>query len=194
MHKDTTLALRCQRHDGIDQIAVVLLESGDGLGPGAGGLGHDELDVLGLDAAVIDGLVGIITGVLDGGDLHIVLEGGSGLGLLHGGLLLEATSLAGLAEDDVGAVLLEDIGSLDGEVSTLAGGLESDAGNAGDGAHAEALHHLPGLLLGAVELLALARLLGTLGGGTLILLLKIRDVVVVGFLELLGLDFSVRHG
>ena len=57
------------------------------------------------------------------GHLNVVLELLGSLGLLHGSLLLQTAALAGLAEDDVGAVLLVDVGTLNGKVSALAGGL-----------------------------------------------------------------------
>lgn len=44
------VALDAEGHDGVDNIVVVLLERLDGLLPGYVGLGHDELNILVLDA------------------------------------------------------------------------------------------------------------------------------------------------
>lgn len=46
--------LYAQRHDTVDDIVVVLLECLDGLLPADAGLGHDKLNVLGLETSVVD--------------------------------------------------------------------------------------------------------------------------------------------
>lgn len=45
--------LCAQRHNGIDDVVVILLEGFDGLLPGHTRLLHDQLDVLGLEACVV---------------------------------------------------------------------------------------------------------------------------------------------
>ena len=52
--------LYAQGHDTVDNVVVVLLEGLDGLLPADAGLGHDELDVLGLKTGVIDLLTVIL--------------------------------------------------------------------------------------------------------------------------------------
>ena len=45
-------------HDGLDDVVVVRLERLDGLRFGAMDLGHDELNVLGLDVDLVVAVVG----------------------------------------------------------------------------------------------------------------------------------------
>lgn len=71
--------LYAQGHDTVDNVVVVLLEGLDGLLPADAGLGHDELDVLGLKTGVIDLLTVILLLLLGLGTLD-----GLGLGALGG--------------------------------------------------------------------------------------------------------------
>ena len=71
--------LYAEGHDTVDNIVVVLLEGLDGLLPAHAGLGHDELDVLGLKTGVIDLLTVILLLLLGLGTLD-----GLGLGALGG--------------------------------------------------------------------------------------------------------------
>lgn len=59
-------SLYAQRHDGVDNVVIVLLECLDGLLPADGCLSHDELNVLGLESSVIDLLAVILLLVLLG--------------------------------------------------------------------------------------------------------------------------------
>ena len=61
--------LYAQGHDTVDNVVVVLLEGLDGLLPADAGLGHDELDVLGLKTGVIDLLTVILLLLLGLGTL-----------------------------------------------------------------------------------------------------------------------------
>ena len=111
--------LYAQGHDTVDNVVVVLLEGLDGLLPADAGLGHDELDVLGLKTGVIDLLTVILLlllglGTLDGlalgalGALGGVVVTGVVVGRLVGELLsslglglgVEVLNL-GLTEDAV---------------------------------------------------------------------------------------------
>jgi hypothetical protein len=94
-------SLYAQCHDGVDDIVVVLLEGLDGLLPRDAGLLHNELDVLSLEARVVDLLVVILllfllllldglalalSGVLTVVVAGVVIVGGLlGLGKLLGG-------------------------------------------------------------------------------------------------------------
>ena len=108
--------LYAEGHDAVDNVVVVLLEGLDGLLPADAGLGHDELDVLGLKTGVIDLLTVILLlllglGTLDGlalGALGGVVVTGVVVGRLVGELLsslglglgVEVLNL-GLTEDAV---------------------------------------------------------------------------------------------
>ena len=91
--------LHRQLHNGVHDVVVVVLQRLDSLGAGGACLGHDKLDVLGLDAGLIDLLVVGAGG--DGGG-----RGGrlglaellGGLGLLLRGEILDLR----LSEDNVG--------------------------------------------------------------------------------------------
>jgi hypothetical protein len=111
----TSHLLYAQGHDAVDNVVVVLLEGLDGLLPADAGLGHDELDVLGLKTGVIDLLAVILLllglGALDGlalGTLGGVVVAGVVVGRLVGELLgslglslgVEVLNL-GLTEDAV---------------------------------------------------------------------------------------------
>lgn len=61
-----TLASYAECHDRVDDIIVVLPERLDGLLPGHVGLGHDELNVLGLQTRLIDFLSIVLILVLLG--------------------------------------------------------------------------------------------------------------------------------
>lgn len=52
--------LNAQRHDGVDYVVIVLFQGLDGLGAGDTGLGHDELDILVLEAGGINLLLLLI--------------------------------------------------------------------------------------------------------------------------------------
>lgn len=156
-------------HDSIDHIAVGLLEGGNSLS--AGGtrdLLEDKLNVLGIDASLIDSATG---GSGSGGSLsegrHVI---GAEASLLSGGHLrlqgLELSSLIatllnlGLTEEDKGVVVgrrLEHVGSVHDEVDLLA--LADDgASDARDLLEAELGERLASLGLVAVGLLARADL------------------------------------
>jgi hypothetical protein len=117
LHSDiTSHLLYAQSHDTVDNVVVVLLEGLDGLLPADAGLGHDELDVLGLKTGVIDLLTVILLlllglGTLDSlalGTLGGVVVAGVVVGRLVGELLsslslslgVEVLNL-GLTEDAV---------------------------------------------------------------------------------------------
>lgn len=106
-----------ERHDRVDDIIVVLPEGLDGLLPGHVGLGHDELNVLGLQTRLINLLAVVLILVLLGFGLRSlalalsvvvtgVVSGTSGLGSSE---LLSSTDLRlsvqvldlGLTEDAV---------------------------------------------------------------------------------------------
>jgi hypothetical protein len=92
--------LYAEGHDTVDNIVVVLLEGLDGLLPAHAGLSHDELDVLGLEASVIDLLAIVVVlllllGTLDG--LALVTLGGVVVaGVVVGGLAGELLGSLGL--------------------------------------------------------------------------------------------------
>lgn len=50
----SVLPLRTQRHDGVDNVVVVLLQCLDSLLPADTGLSHDKLNVLGLEASLVN--------------------------------------------------------------------------------------------------------------------------------------------
>lgn len=108
--------LDTQCHDGVDDIVVVLLEGLDSLVAADAGLGHDELNVLVLDALGVNllavillllllgvvGLVGVaVAGVVVAG--VVVLGGALGGELGSGGLLSGSGGVLnlGLTEDAV---------------------------------------------------------------------------------------------
>ena len=92
--------LYAEGHDAVDNVVVVLLEGLDGLLPAHAGLGHDELDVLGLKASVVDLLAIVLLlllllGTLDG--LALVTLGGVVVaGVVVGGLAGELLGSLGL--------------------------------------------------------------------------------------------------
>lgn len=145
-------------HDSIDQIIVVALEGLDGLASGAVGLVHDELDVLGVDTSLIDGLVVSSGGAGGGLAGRLAVEDGllgallgdtlSGLLGVEGSLLGSEILNLGLAEDDVGvgAGGLEHVRPGDDEHDVL-GLLHGDADDTRDGLHAKLEDGLSGLLL-----------------------------------------------
>ena len=108
--------LYAEGHDAVDNVVVVLLEGLDGLLPAHAGLSHDELDVLGLKAGVVDLLAIVLLlllllSTLDGLALvtlgRVVVTGvvvgglaGELLGSLGLGLGVEVLNL-GLTEDAV---------------------------------------------------------------------------------------------
>lgn len=111
--EDRRLYLYAQGHDGVDNVVVVLLESLDGLLSADGSLGHDKLNVLGLET----GLVNLLTVVL----LFLLL-----LGLNLGGLALVGVVVGVLG----GTLLLRELlssGSLGLRVQVLNLGLTEDA-------------------------------------------------------------------
>eukprot|EP00695_Tsukubamonas_globosa_P000342 TRINITY_DN124_c0_g1_i1.p1 TRINITY_DN124_c0_g1~~TRINITY_DN124_c0_g1_i1.p1 ORF type:complete len:239 (-),score=148.12 TRINITY_DN124_c0_g1_i1:35-661(-) len=142
-------SLHGEVHDGIDDIAIVGLEGLDSLGAADASLLHDELDILGVESALVNLLgldfLGLSLGSLGGsGSLlgsHDVLELLSSEGLLGGSDVLAG----GLAENDVSLTALEDLGGVDEE--ELLALLEDDALNAGERLHAKLLHGLAALLL-----------------------------------------------
>lgn len=114
--------LRAERHDGVDNVVVVLLQRLDSLLPAHRGLGHDELNVLGLETSLVDlltvvllldlllgGLDGlalvvvvmvvVVTGVVVGTSLALELLSGGSLGLgvevLNLGLTEDAVVMSG---------------------------------------------------------------------------------------------------
>jgi hypothetical protein len=99
-NKTRWLYLYAQGHDGVDNVVVVLLEGLDGLLSADRGLGHDKLNVLGLETGLVNlltvillfllllgldlgglALVGVVVGVLGGTLLLGELLGSGGLGL-----------------------------------------------------------------------------------------------------------------
>lgn len=92
--------LYAEGHDAVDNVVVVLLEGLDGLLPAHASLGHDELDVLGLKAGVVDLLAIVLLlllllGTLDG--LALVTLGGVVVaGVVVGGLAGELLGSLGL--------------------------------------------------------------------------------------------------
>ena len=144
-------------HDGLHDVVVVLAKSSHGLALGALHLGHDELDVLRLDASLVDLT---LVRVLDDKNIR--------LGVTCAGLLREACSTLrlrlgaevldlGLAEDDVGVGVrrLVHVRLGDNEENVLAL-LHRDAGDARQGLHAKLGDGLAALLLGPVLLSASA--------------------------------------
>ena len=126
-------------HDGVDDVAVGLLEGRDGLSArGARDLLEDEVNVLGVDAGLVDGAV-----VLLGGDERGDVVAASSSALLRSGdLRLEGLELGrlvvlldlGLTEEDEGVLVgsgLEDVGGIHDEVDllALANDSTSNAGN-----------------------------------------------------------------
>jgi hypothetical protein len=93
--------LYAEGHDTVDNIIVVLLEGLDGLLPAHAGLGHDELDVLGLETSVVDLLAIVLLlllglGALDG--LALVTLGGVVVaGVVVGGLAGKLLGSLGLS-------------------------------------------------------------------------------------------------
>mmetsp|Transcript_20509 Transcript_20509/g.54364 ORF Transcript_20509/g.54364 Transcript_20509/m.54364 type:complete len:213 (+) Transcript_20509:338-976(+) len=143
-----------QLHDGLHDVAVVCLQGRNGLAARALHLGHDELDVLRLDAGLVD--VALVN-FLDGDGLGGILRRCSAsaaelLGRLRHGVLTQVLDL-GLPEDDVGvrARRLEDVRVGDDEEDVLAL-LHGDAGDARHRLHPQLLHRLAALLLGPVLL------------------------------------------
>lgn len=107
--------LYAESHDTVDNVVVVLLEGLDGLLPAHAGLGHDELDVLGLEASVIN-LLAIVLLLLLG------LSTGNGLALVA----LSGVVVAGVLVGGLGGELLGSLGlGLGVEVLNL--GLTEDA-------------------------------------------------------------------
>lgn len=92
--------LYAEGHDAVDNVVVVLLEGLDGLLPAHAGLGHDKLDVLGLETSVVDLLAIVLLlllllGTLDG--LALVTLGGVVVaGVVVGGLAGELLGSLGL--------------------------------------------------------------------------------------------------
>jgi hypothetical protein len=92
--------LYAEGHDTVDNVVVVLLEGLDGLLPAHAGLGHDELDVLGLETSVVDLLTIVLLlllglGTLDGLAL-VTLVGVVVAGVVVGGLAGELLGSLGL--------------------------------------------------------------------------------------------------
>jgi hypothetical protein len=83
--------LYAEGHDTVDNIVVVLLERLDSLLPAHAGLGHDELDVLGLESSVVDLLTIVLL-------LFLGLGTGNGLALVAlGGVVVAGVLVGGLA-------------------------------------------------------------------------------------------------
>lgn len=83
-----------ERHDRVDDIVVILLEGLDSLLPRHVRLGHDQLDVLGLQAGVVDLLAVVLFLLLLGlglGSLALVV----GVGVVVTGVLTVASGLGG---------------------------------------------------------------------------------------------------
>ena len=152
--------LHGQLHDRVHDVAVVRAERLDGLGPRAGRLGHDQFHVLGLEAALVQIAALVLLG--DRGRsrgrrraaAHALLRG---LELRRRLLLRLGRQVLDLrlAEDDVRVRrrALEDVRVADREEDVLRL-LHGDAHDVGHGLHAELLHGLAVLLLGAVLLRA----------------------------------------
>mmetsp|Transcript_20515 Transcript_20515/g.54380 ORF Transcript_20515/g.54380 Transcript_20515/m.54380 type:complete len:207 (+) Transcript_20515:338-958(+) len=147
-----------QLHDGLHDVVVVRLQCRNGLAARALHLGHDELDVLRLDAGLVD--VALVN-FLDGDGLGGILRRCSAsaaelLGRLRHGVLTQVLDL-GLPEDDVGVRVrrLEDVRAGDDEEDVLAL-LHGDAGDARHRLHPQLLRRLTALLLSPVALSALA--------------------------------------
>ena len=112
--------LYAQGHDTVDNVVVVLLEGLDGLLPRNAGLLHDELDVLGLKARVVNLLIVILLLLL----VLLVLDS---LALALAGLV--AVVVAGVVVGcGLGLSKLLGGGSLSLGVEVLDLGLTEDAG------------------------------------------------------------------
>lgn len=108
--------LDAECHDGVDYVVIVLLEGLDGLRAGHGGLGHDELNVLVLEALGVNLLIVILFLLLG------VAAALDGLGVLAvavvvTGVVVLATTLGQLLGS----------GLLGGRVQVLNLGLTEDA-------------------------------------------------------------------
>jgi len=92
--------LYTEGHDTVDNIVVVLLEGLHGLLPAHAGLGHDELNVLGLKASVVDLLAIILL-------LLLLLGTLDGLALVTlGGVVVAGVVVGGLAGELLGSLSL----------------------------------------------------------------------------------------
>lgn len=115
-HSDN--CLYAESHDRVDDVVVVLLQGLDGLLAGDGSLLHDELDVLGLEAGVVDLLAVVLL-------LDLLL----GLALLVSVVVVVVVVVAGVV-----VTLLLGLGELLGgrslglRVQVLDLGLTEDAG------------------------------------------------------------------
>mmetsp|Transcript_59174 Transcript_59174/g.163387 ORF Transcript_59174/g.163387 Transcript_59174/m.163387 type:complete len:258 (-) Transcript_59174:110-883(-) len=187
LHPTNRPRLDRELHDGVDNITVVVLERGDGLGPGAHGLVHHQLDVLGVHASLVHSLLIVARRrrVRARRRHRVDLRGAE---LLRGGALgLRAEVLdLGLAEDDVGvrAWALEHVRPRDDEEDVLRL-LDGDADDVRHRLHAQLLHGLAALLLrpvllaSALALVAAGLLLLLLGALGVLRLLELRNLVLV---------------
>lgn len=118
--KETTIlsknivSLDTERHDGIDNVIVVLLQCLDSLFAADVGLGHDELDILVLDALGVDLLVVIL--------LLFLLLGVAVLGVAVAGVVVALVAALG---GSLGSDLLSS-SLLGGGVDVLDLGLTKD--------------------------------------------------------------------
>ena len=118
--------LYAQGHDTVDNVVVVLLEGLDGLLPAHAGLGHDKLDVLGLETSAVDLLAIVLL-------LLLLLGTLDGLALVTlGGVIVAGVVVGGLAGELLGSLGL----GLGVEVLNL--GLTEDA------VHLVSIIHQPG--------------------------------------------------
>mmetsp|Transcript_1107 Transcript_1107/g.2690 ORF Transcript_1107/g.2690 Transcript_1107/m.2690 type:complete len:216 (+) Transcript_1107:147-794(+) len=168
-HSRTYVFLSSERHDGIDQIPIVLFQRRHRLGTRTRRLTHDQIDILGLHAILAPELWNVLVVLLHHARhlrAPLPARGGGHCGLLlrHGRLGLRrgraaapgppCSSLLGLAEDDVRVHppphVCEDVRAVDEEVSAATAGLEGDASDVGYRTHAEPGHHFASLLFVAV--------------------------------------------
>jgi hypothetical protein len=170
------IELHGELHDGVHNVALVVLQGTDGLSAGNGGLAHDDLDLLVWDATSI--LV-VVSVVLSSGCGRGALGLGDGAGSSLGGISWSILHLS-LTEDDegVGAGEAVDLGLGDAEGHGV-GLLDLDAEDSGLRLQTHLLH---GLSI-ALGLLSTEHALSHLHGGLdvgLVSILESGDVLLLG--------------
>mmetsp|Transcript_54092 Transcript_54092/g.150420 ORF Transcript_54092/g.150420 Transcript_54092/m.150420 type:complete len:202 (+) Transcript_54092:96-701(+) len=185
-------------HNGLHDVVVVGTQSSHGLCPRALDLRHDQLDVLGFDAILVDVAVGLFH--LDDGRWVLVCGLNASAGIPRGSELLRRRGLGlraqvlylGLAKNDVGVRIWRlvhvRLRNHEQDVFTL---FHSHAYDTRQRLQAQLLDSLPTLLLRSVLLRALFWLLAVRA-------FKVRHFAISGAAVVAGISLNLlnlrRHG